>query len=75
MLLDLTTAFDTTDHTIRLIVLYVIKIHDRAFAVLKSHSRDHFQKVKIKRELSNAVALQYGVHMALFWVQCCLQNM
>ena len=44
VLLDLSAAFDTTDHTILREDVQVIGICCSAFAVIKSYLLDHFQK-------------------------------
>ena len=70
ILLDLSAAFDTIDHTILLDRLNgYYGISELALGWFKSYQSGRTHSVKVGSTLSHPVGLQYGVPRALFLVQ------
>ena len=62
ILLDLSAAFDTVDHSVLLSRLqYYLGIHDCAYNWFQSYISNRPQKVCIGKEVSNVITLSYGV--------------
>ena len=62
LIVDLSAAFDTVDHRILLNILsYKYKIRGSALQWIKAFLSGRFQRVKINGELSDLVAIEFGV--------------
>ena len=61
-LLELSAAFDTSDHSIFLIRLHdMFGISGKAFEWFSSYLSDRFQSVSVNRRVSSQKKLHYGV--------------
>ena len=74
VLLDLSAAFDTVDHTILIQRLEQVFGLEGLIGILgwfRSYLDERKQCISIKQAISDAVCLVFGVRMVPFWVPYC----